>query len=75
MTKEQSVATFFNQAMAVVGANTTRPSTIKCHWITFARHILLLIHVVDVTARCKIILAMYVLFRLFSLTFAKLFNI
>jgi hypothetical protein len=27
-----------------------------------------------VTAGCKIILAMYVLFRLFSLTFAKLFT-
>ncbi len=74
MTNEQWVATFFSQAMAAVGANTAGPGTIECHWITFARQLLLLIHVVDVTAGCKIILAMYVLFRLFSLTFAKLFN-
>jgi hypothetical protein len=35
MTNEQSVATFFSQAMAAVGANTAGPGTIECHWITF----------------------------------------
>ncbi len=57
MANEQSVATFFSQVMAAVGANTAGPGTVECHWITFARHILPLIHVIDMTAGCKIILA------------------
>jgi hypothetical protein len=57
MANEQSVATFFSQVMAAVGANTAGPGTVDCHWITFARQILPLIHVIDVTAGCKIILA------------------
>jgi hypothetical protein len=34
MANEQSVATFFSQVMAAVGANTAGPGTVECHWKT-----------------------------------------